>query len=85
METNRAPVYPERALRHGEQGRVMLRVSVSADGTPIEVELAETSGHPSLDTAALAAVRQWRFSPAMQAGRPVAAIAEVPVRFRLDN
>ncbi len=85
METNRKPVYPEIALRRREEGRVMLRVSVSADGTPLEVDLAETSGHPSLDSAALSTVRQWRFIPAMQAGRAVAAIALVPVRFRLGN
>jgi TonB family protein len=85
MQTNRAPIYPATALRRGEQGRVMLRVAVSVDGTPIDVGLAETSGHPSLDTAALMAVRQWRFNPATQAGRPVPAIAEVPIRFRIDN
>jgi protein TonB len=85
METNRAPIYPPGALRRGEQGRVMLRVNVSADGTPLDVALLETSGHSSLDSAALSAVRQWRFVPAMQGGTPVSAVAEVPVRFRLDN
>ena len=85
METNRAPIYPQIALRRGEEGRVMLRVSVSAEGTPLEVALLETSGHPNLDSAALSAVRQWRFVPAMQAGTPVSAIAEVPVRFRIDH
>jgi protein TonB len=85
METNRAPTYPEIARRRGEQGRVMLRVNVSADGMPLDVEVVATSGHPSLDTAAMSAVRQWRFIPATQAGRSVAASAEVPVRFRLTN
>ena len=85
MATNRAPAYPEIALRRDQQGRVMLRVSVSADGRPLEVNVAQTSGYPALDAAALAAVRQWRFVPATQAGIPVAAIAEVPVRFRIDN
>jgi protein TonB len=85
MATNRAPTYPEIALRRDEQGRVMLRVSVSADGTPLQVEVARTSGYPSLDAAALSAVRQWRFVPATQAGIAVAAIAEVPVRFRIEN
>jgi protein TonB len=85
MATNRAPSYPEIALRRGEQGRVTLRVSVSADGRPLEVDVAKTSGYPSLDSAALSAVRQWRFVPATQAGSAVAAVAEVPVRFRIDN
>jgi protein TonB len=85
METNRAPAYPEIALRRGEAGRVMLRVSVSAHGRPLEVAVAQSSGYPMLDSAALAAVREWQFIPATQAGIPVAAIADVPVRFRIDN
>jgi protein TonB len=85
METNRPPAYPQFALRRRDQGSVMLRVNVSAQGTPTEVDLAATSGHPSLDNAAIAAVRQWRFNPATQAGTPVAAVAQVPVRFQLEN
>ncbi len=85
MATDRAPAYPKSALRRDEAGRVMLRVSVSADGRPLEVDVARSSGYPILDSAALSAVREWRFIPAMQAGRAVAAIAEVPVRFRIDN
>jgi protein TonB len=85
METNRAPSYPEIARRRGEQGRVMLRVNVAADGTPLGVDVSATSGYPSLDSAALSAVRQWRFVPATQAGTPVSAVAEVPIRFRLEN
>jgi protein TonB len=85
METNQAPVYPQSALRRGEQGNVMLRVSVSADGAPLAVDLAATSGHASLDNAAEAAVRRWRFNPATRGGIPVAAMADVPIRFRLAN
>ena len=85
METNRAPTYPQIALRRHETGRVMLRVSVSAHGRPLEVDVAQSSGYPILDSAALSAVRQWQFIPAMQAGTAVAAIAEVPVRFQIDN
>ncbi len=85
METNRPPSYPEAARRRGEQGRVTLRVSVSAEGAPREVDVLTTSGHPILDSAALAAVRHWRFAPATRTGRPVAAIADVPIRFRLEN
>ena len=85
METNRAPIYPESALRRGEEGRVLLRVDVSAEGMPLDVSVAGTSGHPILDSAALSAVRQWRFVPGMLAGRTVAAVAEVPIRFHLEN
>ncbi len=63
----------------------MLRVSVSVDGTPLEVDVAASSGHPNLDAAALSAVRQWRFIPATRIGSPVPATADVPIRFRLEN
>lgn len=85
IENNRAPGYPEMARRRGEQGRVMLRVNVASNGIPEDVTVSASSGYPILDSAALAAVRQWRFVPATQAGVPVAAVAEVPVRFQLEN
>ncbi len=85
MESDRPPSYPEAARRRGEQGRVVLRVDVSADGLPLDVSVAEGSGFPSLDAAAIGAVRQWRFVPATRGGTPVAAAAQVPIRFRLTN
>lgn len=85
MESDRPPVYPESARRRGEQGRVMLRVDVSAEGLPLDVNVAEGSGFASLDAAALGAVRQWRFIPASRGGTTVAATAQVPIRFRLSN
>ena len=74
---------PENARRGREEGRVIVRVAVSADGLPLDVTVASSSGHASLDAAAVAALRRWRFLPATQDGRPVPAAAEVPVRFRL--
>jgi protein TonB len=85
MESDRPPNYPETARRRGEQGRVLLEVSVSADGMPVSVTVARSSGYPSLDSAALSAVQRWRFVPATRGGAPVAAVAEVPVRFRLTD
>jgi protein TonB len=83
MAGNRPPVYPERARQRGEQGRVVLRVDVSVDGMPITVSVAQSSGHPVLDEAAIAAVRQWRFVAATRGGTAVPAAADVPVRFTL--
>jgi len=85
MESDQPPRYPDAARRRGEQGRVMLHVSVSADGLPTEVELAHSSGHHALDEAAVSAVKRWRFVPASQGGRPIAGIADVPVRFQLRD
>jgi len=83
MESDRPPVYPETARRRGQQGRVVVRVEVSAEGRPVSVSVAQGSGFASLDDAAVSAVQKWSFIPATRGGAPVPAVADVPVRFRL--
>jgi protein TonB len=82
---NRKPDYPMVARSRGLQGLVLLRVNVAPSGIPIAVTVAASSGHPILDEAAVAVVRTWRFSPATQAGVPVAAFADVPVHFSIAD
>jgi len=80
---NPAPVYPASAKRAGEEGRVMLRVLVAADGRAQSVELAKTSGSERLDAAAIDAVRQWRFVAARRGDTTVAAYVIVPIVFSI--
>lgn len=82
---NPSPAYPAMARRLGEQGRVILRVLVGADGAPREIEVRTSSGHERLDRAALDTVRQWKFVPARVGKEPVAAWVLVPVSFTLDR
>jgi protein TonB len=78
---NPAPVYPPDAQRNRWSGRVLLRVKVAADGQVLSAEIATSSGIKQLDDSALAAVRQWRFTPAQRDGVNVAWEIGVPVRF----
>jgi protein TonB len=82
---NPAPPYPAIARRTGEQGRVLLRVLVSTAGTAESVEVRTTSGSPRLDHAAQETVRHWRFVPARQGDRAVAAWVLVPISFTLST
>jgi len=82
---NPAPVYPPLSRRVGEQGKVMLRVLVSAKGTADTVELRASSGSSRLDDAALESVKHWRFVPARQGDQPVAAWVLVPITFSLKG
>jgi protein TonB len=82
---NPAPPYPALSRRVGEQGRVMLRVLVSAEGNPERVELRASSGFARLDQSALETVRHWKFVPARQGTQPVAAWVLIPIRFTLEN
>ncbi len=77
--------YPADALRNNETGKVVVRIEVGADGEPTAVSIVSRSGSRSLDRAAVQAAKRWRFRPAQQNGRAVAAAVEVPIVFSLDG
>jgi len=82
---NPAPNYPSVSRRLGEQGLVLLRVQVTADGIPESVELQTGSGSSRLDQAALEAVKKWQFVPAKRGEQSVSASVVVPIRFSLEG
>ncbi|MDZ4254729.1 MAG: energy transducer TonB [Sulfuritalea sp.] len=82
---NPKPVYPAISRRLGEQGRVVLRVHVEADGRAAEVQLHTSSGSPRLDQSALDTVRRWKFVPARLGREPTAAWVLVPIAFTLKD
>ena len=82
---NPSPQYPPQSRRLGEQGRVLLRVLVSARGTADEVQVRKTSGFGRLDDAARDAVRRWKFVPAMRGAEAVQAWVLIPISFRLES
>lgn len=82
---NPKPPYPLLARRRGDEGRVVLRVQVSAAGLAEQVQLHRSSGNDSLDEAALNTVQNWRFVPAQRGDTPVAASVLVPITFKLEN
>jgi TonB family C-terminal domain len=43
------------------EGKVLVRIDVSPDGRPLNVTLSKTSGYKSLDEAAVAAAKKWKF------------------------
>lgn len=79
-----APAYPRDAIRERREGVVMLQVTVDIDGRPVDVVIAQSSGHRDLDAAARQQVlKRWRFKPAMKDGLAIQAIGMVPVNFTL--
>ncbi|MXP25049.1 TonB family protein [Altererythrobacter indicus] len=82
---NPGPSYPYLSRKAKEQGVVLLRVLVSADGRAETLKVEKTSGFDRLDKAALATVKKWRFVPASQAGKPRQAWVLVPITFSLDR
>ncbi len=82
-QSNPPPPYPRLARKLGQEGVVQLEALVSVAGRVDDLHVAASSGHESLDAAALAAVRSWRFSAGRRNGQPVAMRVRVPVRFSL--
>jgi TonB family protein len=76
------PVYPPLAQSARVQGVVVLAVTISRDGVVDNV--AVVSGHPLLNDAAIAAVRQWRYQPQVLNGQAMAVQTTVSVNFSLQ-
>ncbi|TSE34470.1 energy transducer TonB [Tepidimonas charontis] len=81
---NPPPPYPALSRRLGEEGRVVLRVRIEADGTASAAEIRTSSGYERLDQAALAAVLRWRYVPGTRNGKPEAMWFLVPIHFKLE-
>ncbi len=81
---NPAPDYPTASRRHTEQGRVLLKVLVTANGEAENVQIEKSSGYDRLDNAAIEAVKKWQFIPAKKAGQTLSAFVLVPVKFSLN-
>ncbi|MEO6984526.1 MAG: energy transducer TonB [Paralcaligenes sp.] len=77
------PVYPRLSERRGEQGRVIVRVSISAQGSVVGVSVRTSSGYSRLDSAALDAARSARFKPYTENGVAYAAMVDIPFDFVL--
>jgi periplasmic protein TonB len=83
--TSVEPTYPVAAARARDQGTVLIRAQVDAEGRPTDVEVARSSRSRELDRAAISAVRQWTFEPAIRDGKAVASSVQVPVEFTLSE
>lgn len=82
---NPAPPYPPLSRRTGEEGKVILRVSVSAQGTADNVEIKTSSGSQRLDDSAQKTVRNWKFIPAKRGDTAVQSWVLVPIIFKLEQ
>ena len=76
------PHYPEEARVARTQGAVVLEVRVGEDGSVDDVRVLQPLPN-GLDEAAVEAVRQWKFQPAMKDGRAIPVVFELTISFRL--
>lgn len=77
-------LYPQALFEQGIEGKVVLRLFVDSTGRLVRdsIRIAESSGYPALDSAALQAAPGFRFAPARDNNVPVSVSFLQPVQFR---
>ena len=82
--SNPLPAYPKLSKRLKEQGTVFISLRVLRDGSVAHVHVKKSSGFTRLDAAALKAVKDWRYTPAMKNNKPIDFDYSQPVLFALQ-
>jgi TonB family protein len=77
-------VYPREALLNGIEGWVDLEFTISPEGIPTEISVKASKPPRIFDTAAMQALRQWRFEPILRNGEPRARRAALRMQFKLE-
>lgn len=75
---------PLASRRLGESGTVLVRVVFDTAGRARQVALHRSSGFARLDEQALAAMRQARIAPYLEAGQPIEVSAIAPLAYELE-
>ena len=84
--THTVPPYPPIARRIGAEGKVTLRLTVTAEGRVSEADVVTSSGRDDLDqTAQQWIMAHWTYKPAMANGAPVVSKTLATVTFNLIN
>jgi TonB family protein len=75
------PIIPTASIQAGERGVVLVAVLVDEQGRASELRVLRSTGYPDLDAAAVAAIRQWRFSVPRDGAEAVRAWTRVEWQF----
>lgn len=80
---NQQPAYASALRRARVEGTAWIHAVVEHDGSVSSAVLVRSAGAAALDESALAAVRSWRFEPALESGVPVRSEVDLPIVFRI--
>jgi len=79
-----APVYPLELKKRGVTGEATIAFVVTMDGKIEQVQVVQAT-HRGFADAAKAAVKQWRYRPAIKDGKPVNCLMRIPIAFNLET
>jgi TonB family protein len=78
------PEYPDSAQKNHFEGIVWVKAVVGRDGTVKKAVIMQSDNH-IFDNVAIQAMLQWKFTPAIMDGEPVAVWVSVPFKFKLKG
>jgi protein TonB len=76
-------VYPEFARLAKVEGRVVIEAIIDERGMVMDTRILQS--HAMLDAAALAALKQWRYTPTLLNGMPVRVLMTITFNFTLGD
>jgi TonB family protein len=79
------PVYPTRAEHAKTEGWVELDFTVTESGDVKSVTVRAAKPAGVFDSAAIAALSQWRYKPVLEEGKPTAQHCRIRIRFALTG
>ncbi len=81
------PRYPQRALRRGLEGKVVIEFEVTKAGSikPGSIKIIKSTPKGVFDKAVLKAIQRWRFATEMVNGQPVPYRARQELEFKLEK
>ena len=80
-DANRVPPYPQEARAAGRTGTVILKVIIRADGVVADVQVMR--GDEPFVSAAVSAVKTWKYKPALYKGQPITVYRIIQIPFKL--
>ncbi|MET0026606.1 MAG: TonB family protein [Candidatus Thiodiazotropha sp.] len=77
------PRYPQRALMHRIEGKVILEFTINPDGSVSDARVVEAEPPGYFEQSALRAITRWEFHPKVVAGNPVSRTARQTITYTL--
>ena len=79
------PLYPRTRQYQGGEGWVALNFMIDTEGVPYDITVNTSSGDSAFERAAIRAVEEWRYQPAMFQGQPIDAGTLANITFLLSG
>jgi len=79
------PNYPKTAQRNNKSGWVKTKFTIDSNGFAKDIRVVGYQGHSSFSKEALRVIKEWRFAPKFEKGKPVDATSVYTIQFKLSK